>query len=70
MIEHFYENGWINIKISDSGVGIPDEKIQVLGTPFFTSKTDGTGLGLTQAIIIIMNIMGIFPSKAKLGKGQ
>jgi signal transduction histidine kinase len=34
------------IKISDSGSGIPKENIEQIFEPMFTTKDDGTGLGL------------------------
>ena len=34
------------IKISDTGVGIPQDNIDRLFEPYFTTKPDGTGLGL------------------------
>ena len=34
------------ISISDQGCGIPEEYLQKLGTPFFSTKTSGNGLGL------------------------
>ena len=36
----------VEILIDDSGPGIPAEVLAKLATPFFTTKTDGTGLGL------------------------
>ncbi|MGM8365049.1 ATP-binding protein [Virgibacillus sp. W0181] len=36
----------IAIDIIDEGIGIPDELINKLGQPFFTTKDNGTGLGL------------------------
>ena len=41
----------VAIKITDTGVGIAEENIPLLFTPFFTTKPvgDGTGLGLPQA---------------------
>lgn len=68
-IEHFYEDEWIHIKIIDSGVGIPKEKIKMLGTPFFTSKCDGTGLGLTQVFTTIHEHHGIISIQSEVGKG-
>lgn len=35
------------LAIADQGCGIPQENINKIGTPFFTTKDKGTGLGLT-----------------------
>jgi signal transduction histidine kinase len=35
------------LKITDTGHGIAPEQLQNLFTPFFTTKDEGTGLGLT-----------------------
>ena len=37
---------WVRIRIQDTGPGVPAEEIPRLFTPFHTTKTDGTGLGL------------------------
>jgi signal transduction histidine kinase len=34
------------LAIRDQGTGISQEHLEKLGTPFFTTKEDGTGLGL------------------------
>ncbi|HBS58838.1 MAG TPA: hybrid sensor histidine kinase/response regulator, partial [Firmicutes bacterium] len=34
------------LAVRDQGKGIPEEILSKLGTPFFTTKKDGTGLGL------------------------
>jgi two-component system sporulation sensor kinase A len=52
-IEHYFQDEYVHVKISDTGVGIPKEKMNLLGTPFFSSKTEGTGLGLTQVFTTI-----------------
>lgn len=46
-------NDCVHILISDEGPGIPDEILYKLGEPFFTTKKNGTGLG----IMICKNIM-------------
>jgi two-component system sporulation sensor kinase A len=40
------QNQYLLIRIQDQGIGIPEEKISLLGDPFYTTKTNGTGLGL------------------------
>ena len=35
------------IGVSDNGIGIPDEKLEKIFNPFFTTKSDGVGLGLS-----------------------
>lgn len=42
-----------HIKISDNGKGISRENMKNLFTPFFTTKTHGTGIGLSKAYKII-----------------
>lgn len=39
-------NKQFNITIQDEGEGIPKEQIDKLGEPFYTTKPNGTGLGL------------------------
>ena len=34
------------LTVSDQGYGIPPEVMEKIGTPFFTTKENGTGLGL------------------------
>ncbi|HZK54894.1 MAG TPA: PAS domain S-box protein [Desulfosporosinus sp.] len=47
IIKSYLEDGKVVLTISDEGCGIPPENLSKLGTPFFTTKDNGTGLGLT-----------------------
>jgi C4-dicarboxylate-specific signal transduction histidine kinase len=47
------EGEYVVIEISDSGPGIPPETLPQLFKPFFTTKPEGTGLGLTVSAAII-----------------
>ena len=40
-------NVWLEFSVTDCGSGIPDEVAQKLFTPFFTTRTEGMGLGLS-----------------------
>lgn len=45
-IKSYVENNTVGLEIIDEGCGIPQENLNKLGTPFFTTKDYGTGLGL------------------------
>ncbi|KGM44619.1 ATP-binding protein [Neobacillus niacini] len=59
----------MNISIQDEGSGIDEESIPNLGEPFFTTKADGTGLGLMVSNQIIQDHQGKITIKSSLGKG-
>ncbi len=40
-------NRWLEFSVADGGAGIPGEVARQLFTPFFTTKTEGMGLGLS-----------------------
>ena len=46
VIEIFERKGLIMIAVKDNGCGMTEEQQQDLFKPFFTSKANGTGLGL------------------------
>lgn len=54
------EENWIVIKISDNGLGVPEEVMSKLFDPFFTTKPvgKGTGLGLSVSYQIIVDHHG------------
>jgi signal transduction histidine kinase len=41
----------VEIKVSDEGVGIPEEHLRHIFDPFFTTKKDGEGKGLGLNIV-------------------
>ncbi|MBB6445465.1 C4-dicarboxylate-specific signal transduction histidine kinase [Bacillus benzoevorans] len=45
-IRTYMENGQVVLAVKDQGEGIKLEVLEKLGTPFFTTKDNGTGLGL------------------------
>ena len=49
---------WVDIRIEDSGPGIPEEDQARLFTPFYTTKTTGTGLGLAYSKKVVEGMGG------------
>ncbi|HOF33892.1 MAG TPA: cache domain-containing protein [Spirochaetota bacterium] len=69
--EPLQEGKHIEIKITDTGNGIPDVTIDRIFEPFFTTKPqgEGTGLGLSVVHGIIRSLKGVICVKSKEGKG-
>ena len=57
------------ISVSDSGPGIPAEKMATIFNPFVTSKAEGTGLGLSIARTIIATYGGRIWAENNIAKG-
>lgn len=59
----------IRILVSDTGIGIPEELLTKIFEPYFTTKKNGTGLGLTITFKIIKEHAGDISIESKPGKG-
>ncbi len=57
------------IGIQDSGQGIPEDKVNEIFNPFFTTKDFGTGLGLAISQQIINEHKGQIYCESKIGQG-
>ena len=69
----FSENGkWLEISMTDTGIGIPEESKKKIFDPFFTTKRmgDGTGLGLSICEKIVRDHSGRLDVKSEVGKGS
>ncbi|MGP8331728.1 MAG: response regulator [Methanosarcinaceae archaeon] len=64
-------DGYVEIKISDTGQGIPDEDLSKIFDPFFTTKEvgKGTGLGLNVVYNIIQRHKATIDVESEVGKG-
>jgi PAS domain S-box-containing protein len=65
------DDGHVEIKISDTGIGIPKENLTKLFDPFFTTKEvgKGTGLGMNIAYNIVKKHKGTIDVESEVGKG-
>jgi signal transduction histidine kinase len=59
----------VMIEISDNGPGIPEENINRVFVPFFTTRKEGTGMGLAITQRIIADHQGTIDLKSTLGVG-
>jgi len=57
------------IKISDNGCGMSEDTLKRIGTPFFTTKKDGTGIGLSVCFKIVQDHQGKMLVESEQGKG-
>ncbi len=66
-------SGWLatecEIRVSDTGCGIPEDSIGKIFEPFYTTKEEGTGLGLPLAIKVIESHDGTITVQSKANEG-
>jgi signal transduction histidine kinase len=60
---------FVQIEVKDTGVGIPEENVQHIFDPFFTSKDEGSGLGLAVSHQIVQEHGGFVTVESTIGKG-
>jgi signal transduction histidine kinase len=63
------EEGMLELQVRDDGVGMPADVLNRAGTPFFTTRNEGTGLGLAQCQRLIGTAGGRFKIESEPGKG-
>lgn len=56
--------------VADSGEGIPAEKLETIFEPFYTTKTQGTGFGLTLAHNLVSQNHGSLSVESATGEGS
>lgn len=57
------------ITVKDNGPGMEESVLEQLGKPFFTTKENGTGIGLPLCKKIVEDHHGSFSIESKLGEG-
>jgi signal transduction histidine kinase len=60
---------FVQVEVRDTGVGIPPENLDHIFDPFFTSKEEGSGLGLSISHQIVQEHGGYVTVESKVGVG-
>jgi two-component system nitrogen regulation sensor histidine kinase GlnL len=60
---------FLSVEIEDSGPGIAPEDCERVFTPFFTTKSNGTGLGLAVTEHLVAQHGGTIDIESELGRG-
>jgi len=61
--------GWLRLIVTDSGEGMSPEVLEKIWDPFFTTKSSGSGLGLSVSAKIIREHGGTVDVQSRLGHG-
>jgi PAS domain S-box-containing protein len=69
-ISVFVRNDELQIAVSDTGIGIPEELMAKIFEPYFTTKESGTGLGLTITFKIVKEHNGEITVESAPSKGS
>ena len=64
------EGGEVRLRVTDSGKGMSGEQLKQVFMPFFTTKPQGTGLGLTLVQQIVTEHGGHVECESLAGKGS
>ncbi|MFE7061700.1 ATP-binding protein [Sutcliffiella sp. NPDC057660] len=57
------------IEIADDGIGMTSAQLSRIGTPFYSTKDMGTGIGLTISFQIVQLLKGRIDASSEYGKG-
>lgn len=63
------KNKEIEIKVIDAGFGMSEEQVRFLGTPFYSLKSKGTGLGLMICFNIVEKYKGTIQFQSAVNQG-
>lgn len=64
-----YPTGGAFISVADNGTGIEEEALKKIFIPFFTTKKNGSGIGLSLSRQIMRNHGGNISAKSQIGEG-
>ena len=59
----------VRVEIADTGCGIPEDQVSKIFEPFFSTKSNGTGLGLSVSYGIVQKHKGSIRVSSRVGEG-
>jgi signal transduction histidine kinase len=62
-------SGGVEIRVADQGVGIPPENLDKIFRLYYTTKTEGSGIGLAMVYRIVQMHDGRIDVESTVGKG-
>ncbi|WP_240733077.1 ATP-binding protein [Jeotgalibacillus sp. S-D1] len=68
-IDVYENNGSILISITDTGIGMTTEECSLLGQPYYSTKKEGTGLGMVMIYSVIDKVGGTIKVKSEKDAG-
>ncbi|WP_449540388.1 PAS domain S-box protein [Ferdinandcohnia sp. Marseille-Q9671] len=69
LVQTYKNEQYVVVSIADTGHGIPKEILSNIGQPFYTTKANGTGLGLAVCLNIIENHKGTIEIDSEVDQG-
>lgn len=63
------DSALVTFRIKDDGIGMPPDVLARVGTPFFTTRKEGIGLGLAQVQRLVGKCGGSFKIESEAGVG-
>ena len=68
-VKSHLQDGQLQFSVSDTGVGLPAEKMDQIFSAFFTTKSQGSGMGLAISRSIVESHGGRLWASANHGRG-
>jgi C4-dicarboxylate-specific signal transduction histidine kinase len=68
-VEARTEGDMLELKVRDDGVGMPPEVLKRVGTPWFTTRAEGTGLGVANCQRLVGSAGGRLRIESEPGVG-
>jgi signal transduction histidine kinase len=69
LVEAVAEGALVRFAIVDEGPGMASDVIAQIGKPFFTTRPEGTGLGIGQVQRLLGSVSGTFAIESNVGRG-